>query len=222
MTLELILVILVILLLIPSIAQFIRRQRGPSAAREGVRRSFDDSIFMWAFRTVAGRPEAPLADQVPNEADLQPPPGELSPLDRLALLMGDGGPGEEPAMGRGLPATPRPRPATDAPMAAAVEAAPGILLTAVDSSTPMRGPMTAAELIGDTPRKRRSAGADRRRRLYRDAAVVLIVSGAIVFLGYTFLPGFKTVGTGLRGRERHAHVPRGRRFSVGFAVGGPE
>ena len=195
MTLELILVVLLSFFVLTSIARLARRQREPRAARKGFRRSFDESIFMWAVRTIAGRPEAPPADQVPSEPDLQPLPGELSPLDRLALLMGDGGPGEEPAMGRGMPAAPRARPATEAPMAAPNEAAPGILLTSVDAPTTLRRPMSADELIGDTPVKSRSAREDRRRRLYRDAAVVLVVSGAIVFLGYSFLPGFRNVGT---------------------------
>ncbi|HTC85096.1 MAG TPA: hypothetical protein VK656_00220, partial [Candidatus Acidoferrum sp.] len=192
MTLELILVLLLLFFVLTSIARLVRRQRGPRSKRTSFRRSFDESIVMWAFRAVTGRLDAPPADQVPNEADLQPLPGELSPLDRLALLMGDGGPGEEPAIGRGVPAMPRPRPATDAPMAA-VEAAPGILLSSAEGSAAARRPMIASELIGDTPR-RRSVGAERRRRLYRDAAVVLVVSGAIVFLGYSFLPGFKATG----------------------------
>jgi hypothetical protein len=157
-----------------------RRRRSPSqSALPGERQLawlgalIDDSVGMWAVRRLLGRSDDDPAD--PAEEPPAPERPEWTPLDRLAVLLGD-------------------RPPTDAPARP-----PGITDSMATSQASRR--MTRVGLIGetsDTGRTGHTSGRDRlqharpradpRGRLGRDAALVLLVLSVAAIVVLTIQP----------------------------------
>lgn len=229
MSIELILIILVVFVVITTVARVAQVGRR-SGGRSWWRRRLNESPLAFAVRAVTGRfntaePEIP-----------EPIPGEVNPLDRLAALMGDGGPGEEPheryepAEPEYVPAyvpTPAPRPLPVAPVAPpapafrptpmadpiaaaatyedsvplleqrpprplaaaamAVSAAPSVSASPGDIGTRTSG-WIADIVAATTATPFETPMVSRRRRIYRDAAVVLL-AGCLVALAVFFVPG---------------------------------
>lgn len=253
MSIELILLILIVLVVITTIARV--AQVGRRAGGLGtLRRRLNESPAMWAVRAVTGRRSAEPV--VPEMV-----PGEVNPLDRLAALMGDGGPGEEPheryeptreerrfeplqerflppaaaspyvpprapapyvpppASAPYLPAplTPYVPPPAPVPMAAAKpiqeEYVPPLLQQRAPRPLAAASPMVVAAnptaSMNASDIGTRSTGwlaeimasqaalADpvsvpvisRRRRIYRDASIVLLVCSIIALVGFAVVPG---------------------------------
>ncbi|MGZ4729709.1 MAG: PKD domain-containing protein [Acidimicrobiales bacterium] len=88
MSIELVLLILVVFVVITTVARVAQVGRR-TGGRSWLRRRLNESPATWAIRAVTGR-------HTPEPVVPEPTPGEVNPLDRLAALMGDGGPGEEP------------------------------------------------------------------------------------------------------------------------------
>ena len=238
MSIELILLILTVLVVITTVARVAQVGRR-AGGRSWLRRGLNESRAMWAVRAVTGRlsPEPEVAEVAPSE---------VNPLDRLAALMGDGGPGEEPheryepsderepVVHTPVPAyipppayVPPPRPAylpppvvaaAPVPMAAAsiyeedeesrplleqsrprqlaaasamaVSSSPHASVTAAEIGTRSTGWL--AELMA-----KQAAAPDpvavqvesRRRRIYRDAAVVLLVVSLVGLVTVAVVPG---------------------------------
>lgn len=136
----------------------------------------DDSVGMWALRRLLGR-----SDEIRDAADEPPsvtPAGglaERSPLDRLAVLLGDrdaaGASADPPPVALSVSARPL------APQAG------GFLLNRGEADAAPRRRVTNVGLIGDTPGRDRLPHArrrvDPRERLWRDAAMVLLILSVV-------------------------------------------
>jgi hypothetical protein len=228
MSIELVLLILIVLVVITTVARVAQVGRR-AGGRTWLRRQSDESPVRWAIRSLTGG-HAP-EPQVPDVS-----PGEVNPLDRLAALMGDGGPGEEPNERPGdaparpayvpppapayVPPPPPPKPflspvATAAAKAAAAmemddEPVPLLQQTRPHAlaASPMSFSTSAAASSKASEIGTRSTGwlselmatsaaqaeppptatISRRRRIYRDAAVALLVFSIIGLTAFAAVP----------------------------------
>ena len=228
MSIELVLLILIVLVVITTVARVAQVGRR-AGGRTWLRRQSDESPVRWAIRSLTGG-RAP-EPQVPEVA-----PGEVNPLDRLAALMGDGGPGEEPNERPGdaparpayvpppapayVPPPPPPKPflspvATAAAKAAAamemddeqvpllqqtrphaLAASPMSFSTSAAASTKAseigtRSTGWLSELMATSAAQAEpppSTTISRRRRIYRDAAVALLVFSIIGLTAFAAVP----------------------------------
>ncbi len=88
MSIELVLLIFIVLVVITTVARVAQVGRR-AGGRTWLRRQSDESPLKWVIRSLTG-------GQAPEPEVIETTQGEVNPLDRLAALMGDGGPGEEP------------------------------------------------------------------------------------------------------------------------------
>jgi hypothetical protein len=231
MSIELVLLILVVLVVITTVARVAQVGRR-AGGRTWLRRQSDESPVRWVIRSLTG-------GHAPEPQVTETALGDVNPLDRLAALMGDGGPGEEPHE-RPEPApaeparpvyVPPPAPAYVPPAAppkpivspvatAAAKAAAAMEMD--DDAVPLlqqtrprplaASPMTfstsptasskaseigtrstgwLAELMATSAAQADLAATptiSRRRRIYRDAAVALLVFSIIGLTAFAAVP----------------------------------
>jgi hypothetical protein len=136
----------------------------------------DDSVGMWALRRLLGQSDEDR-DAMDEPPSVTPSGGlaERSPLDRLAVLLGDRDPADASANppSVAVPVSPRPL----APQAG------NFLLNRGEADAGPRRRVTNVGLIGDTPGRDRLPHArrrvDPRERLWRDAAMVLLILSVV-------------------------------------------
>jgi hypothetical protein len=231
MSIELVLLIFIVLVVITTfarVAQVGRRAGG----RTWLRRQSDESPVRWVIRSLTGGHTA-------EPEVIETTQGEVNPLDRLAALMGDGGPGEEPnertepvyedpaapaypayvptpgpVPYEAAPARPalspvaaaaaaaaaaleddsipllqqaRPRPlAAASPMA--LSASPTASSTASEIGTRSTGWLAELMAAQAAQAEPSSSVFSRRRRIYRDAAVVLLVFAIVGLTAFAAVP----------------------------------
>jgi hypothetical protein len=202
MSIELVLLIFIVLVVITTVARVAQVGRR-AGGRSFLRRRLNESPLTWVVRTLTGRQHA----AEPEVPDVHP--GEVNPLDRLAALMGDGGPGEEPHE-RPEPVRPVYVPPPMPVAAAQTYSEPPIPLLKQQPPRPLAASAmamtTLPTLKGDIGT--RSTGwlselmanqatqpepvavplVSRRRRIYRDAAVALLIFAVIGLTAFAAVP----------------------------------